>query len=144
MLLNPWITPWTAFGVDPLTQFERLERELDRVFSVGREPALDVWTNENDVRVAVRVPGYAPEEVEVSLDGDVLTVQGARPARALAEEDRWHLRERSSEGFTRTLRLPFRVEADEVAARYENGVLWVELPRAHAERPRKITIKNPS
>lgn len=134
MLLNPWISPWTA-------HVARLERELARVFQNGGEPTLDVWTGENAVRVALRAPGYAPETIDVALDGDVLTLQGTRKTHELAEGERWHLHERDTEGFTRSVQLPFRVEQDQVAARYEHGVLWVDLPRSHAERAKKITIR---
>ena len=57
-----------------------------------------------------------------------------------------YLRQNPKEGerFARRVRLPFRVEQDRIAARYENGVLWVDLPRAEAERAKKITVHNPS
>jgi HSP20 family protein len=139
MLLNPWIIPWSdSFGPDP---FERLEREIGRAFRVDREPRLDVWSNENELRIALCVPGFAPEEVDVSLDGDVLMLAGARAAKALADGERWHLRERDVERFTRTLRLPFRVEANDVQARYEHGILWITLPRAQTDRAKKIAIR---
>lgn len=144
MLQNPWIFPWPeafsagAFTAHPLARFER---EVERMLRGDRAPALDVWTGETEARVALNVPGFAPEEVQVTLDGDVLSIEGSRAAKALGPEDRWHLREREVERFQRSVRLPFRVEANEVEARHEHGVLWIKLPRAHAERPKKITVR---
>lgn len=134
MLLNAWINPWAS-------HVAALERELGRAFQNASEPALDLWTSENAVRVALRAPGFAPEAFDISIDANVLTLQGAREARTLADGERQHLRERDNERFTRRVRLPFRVEQEQVTARYENGVLWVELPRAHAERAKKINVR---
>ncbi|MCE9593124.1 MAG: Hsp20/alpha crystallin family protein [Planctomycetes bacterium] len=141
MLLNPWIN---VLGAEPLARMQRLEREMNRLFTAEREPAVDVWTSNDEARVAVRLPGFAAEDVDVSLDGDVLTIQGNRAAQAPVEGERWHVRERGETEFTRALRLPFRAERDEVEARFDQGVLWIRLPRAHAERAKKITVKNPS
>jgi HSP20 family protein len=141
MLLNPWIN---VLGAEPLAHMQRLEREMNRLFAVEREPAVDVWVGDDEARIAARLPGYAAEDVDVSLDGDLLTIQGKRAVRAPADGERWHVRERGDAEFARTLRLPFRAERDEVEARFEHGVLWVRLPRAHAERAKKITVKNPS
>jgi len=60
----------------------------------------------------------------------------------LNEGESYHRQERGSGSFTRTVRLPFRVEADKVSAKYERGILQITLPRAEEDKPKKIQIKS--
>jgi HSP20 family protein len=80
-------------------------------------------------------------DLEISVVGDTLTLRGVRAPEKLGEGENYHRRERGSGRFTRALQLPFRIEADEVSATLKNGVLNITLPRAQADRPRKIQVK---
>jgi HSP20 family protein len=68
-------------------------------------------------------------------------LRGNFPEKKLKEGERWIRRERPAHAFTRTLRLPFRVESEKVTAEYKNGILSLSLPRAEAEKPQRIQIK---
>jgi HSP20 family protein len=130
---------------------ERMRRDLDRLTSdwpregwwgVARGyPALNVWTSENSAVVTAELAGVHPGEIDISVEDDTLTLRGERRPQELEEGASYHRRERRFGSFVRTLRLPFRVEAEAVEANFQNGVLRIELPRAEADKPRKITVK---
>jgi HSP20 family protein len=70
----------------------------------------------------------------------VLTLEGARQLKLQQEDVKWHRRERAYGTFSRTVQLPFRVDPDKVPARFDNGILEIELERLEADRPKKIEI----
>jgi HSP20 family protein len=115
------------FGV-----FERLAtREFPRV---------NVEADEEGARVVAELPGVAASDVELTVEGDVLTIQGKRAEPAPAEGGTQRLRERETGAFARTIQLPFNIQADAVVAVHKNGLLEIELPRAASERPKKIAV----
>ncbi|MCL2669310.1 MAG: Hsp20/alpha crystallin family protein [Syntrophaceae bacterium] len=132
--------------MDPLREVQRLQREMNRVFSdfehppTQEFPLVNAWVGEGDVIATVELPGVDPGKVEVSIVGDTLTISGLRERVALKEGESYHRQERSHGRFTRTLQIPFSVEADKVDARYDKGILRITLPRAEADKPRKISV----
>jgi HSP20 family protein len=90
--------------------------------------------------VRAEIPGIEPNDMEISLVNDTLTVKGSRQAEVLQEDETCHRQERGYGQFTRTIQLPFAIEADRVQASFNSGVLEVKLPRAEAEKPRKISV----
>jgi HSP20 family protein len=130
----------------------RLHREVDRLFSDsftmagGRTapnyPAINVWTNEDGAVVTAELPGVDANDIDISVVNDSLTLSGERKVEGLEEGNQYHRRERGYGKFNRTFQLPFKVEADNVDALFENGILHLSLPRAEADKPRKITVKS--
>jgi HSP20 family protein len=104
-------------------------------------PAMNVWTNENGAVVTAELPGLDPEDIDISVVNDTLTLKGKRDADECDQETRFHRRERGCGSFTRAFQLPFQVEPGKVEAKFEKGVLSITLPRAEADKPRKIAIK---
>jgi HSP20 family protein len=90
--------------------------------------------------VTSELPGVTSTDVTLNLQDDVLTLEGTRRP---AEEQgiSWQRRERTYGTFSRAVQLPFRVDPDKVQARFNNGVLEVELERLEADRPKKIEIR---
>ena len=103
-------------------------------------PAMNVWTNENGAVVTAELPGFEPQSIDISVVGDTLSVSGNRAADDVGEA-RYHRRERGCGRFTRSFQLPFQVEGDAVEAAFEKGVLRITLPRAEADKPKKIAVK---
>ncbi len=132
---------------NPWLEMERFEREASGLLSgLGRSrtagfPPINVLTSENEVIVTSEMPGVDPADVDLSVNGDTLTIKGTRKPQELAEGQKWHRRERGHGNFYRTVQLPFNVESSKVNADYTKGVLTVKLPRAEADKPRKITVK---
>jgi HSP20 family protein len=140
---------WRFGGMtDPLREMQRLQQEMNRVFSGldqtgSREnPPVNAWVGESDVIVTSEIPGIDPEKVELSVVGDTLTISGSREPEGVKEGENYHRQERSFGRFTRSLQLPFHVEAGKVEAKYEKGILKITLPRAEADKPRKIAVKS--
>src|SRR3546814_19417779 len=86
------------------------------------------------------LPGLSAEDVELTIREDTLTMRGERHQVEEAEHAGWHRRERPYGTFSRTIGLPFRVDPDQVQAKFENGVIEVEMQRPEADRPRNIAI----
>ncbi len=132
-------------------ELDRLQRDMDRMVSSGYPsymrtapsfPALNIWSNEDELIITAEVPGINPEGLDISVVGDSLTLKGSRDAEELEEGARYHRQERGYGNFSRTVQLPFPVEIDSVNAKFTNGVLEINLPRAEADKPRKIAVKS--
>ncbi len=125
----------------------RLQDEMDRVFSrvadssPGTFPAVNVWASQESAVVTTELPGVELQDLDISVVGDTLTIRGSRRPEQLGEGDSYHRRERRWGQFVRVVQLPFWVEPDEVSATLKNGLLSITLPRAHADRPRKIQVR---
>jgi len=138
------------FGVmaDPLREMQRVQREMNSIFSgLGQSltqevPPVNVWVGESDAVVTAELPGVDPGKVDISVVGDALTISGSREAATLKGEESYHRQERNHGRFSRSLQLPFHVEAGKVEAKYDRGILRITLPRAEADKPRKISVKN--
>lgn len=132
---------------DPFTEVQRLQREMNRLFSGATEvyahdfPAVNVWRGENGAIVTAELPGIDPAKLDISVVGDSLTLTGIRELETLKEGESYHRQERTYGRFARTLQLPFQMVAAKVEAKYERGVLQITLPRVEAEKPKKISIK---
>lgn len=133
---NPW-NPWREFDA-----LERIFGEI--VTSEGAYtrtyPRVDAWVEGDTARAVVELPGVEPKDVELSVEGEHLTISCERKALETGEGQRMHRSERWHGKFEKKLRLPFRVEGGKVEARFSNGILSVTLPRAEDEKPKKITI----
>lgn len=126
-----------------------LRSELDRLFDdflerpatdAGRTvPPTDLWETEDAFVLEMELPGFEREDLDVALDRGTLTVSGVREVDAAEDQD-FHLRERTSGRFRRSFSLPASVRAQDVTARYENGVLRIDLPKAEEARTKKIEV----
>lgn len=128
-----------------LRDLNRLEQEFSRHrmnFENSSEfPPINVWIADHGAILRTEIPGTDPEQIDITLVNDTVTIRGSREADAVGEYKSCHRKERDCGQFVRSLQLPFAVEGDAVTARYENGVLEVTLPRAEADKPKKINIK---
>jgi HSP20 family protein len=103
---------------------------------------VDIWETNDAVEIRAALPGYRPEDVDVSMVGDVLTIKATDP-ESEHEEDlspTYHRREISHASCSRSLRLPVSVDSDRAEANYEHGMLHLTLPKAEAARPKQIKI----
>jgi len=130
---------------------DQLQREMNRLFdatSKGRVfnspsyPAINIWTNEDGQLVSAEMPGVLPDNIDIDVTGDALSISGVRKQDEVAKEAHYHRRERSYGSFSRTIQLPFMVDTNKVEASFKNGILLISLPRAEADKPKKITIKS--
>ena len=101
---------------------------------------LDVVEREDGVTVTASVPGIKPEDLDVTIEDNVLTIDGKTESTEETTDERFVIRERRAGAFRRSIRLPEFVNADEAATHYEHGVLTVTLPKAEERKARKLTI----
>jgi HSP20 family protein len=104
-------------------------------------PAVDVVETAEEVIVTASVPGIKADDLKISLTGDVLQLSAQTSEESERKDARYHLRERRSSAFSRSIGLPAPVESDKAQADFENGVLTLKLPKAQGARPRTITVK---
>jgi HSP20 family protein len=106
---------------------------------------VDVFATDSDVFVIASAPGLGPDELEVTIDENVLTLSGTIPNVAKsteAEGATWYLHENGHGQFRRTVTLPVDVDADQAEATFEHGILRLRLPKAEAAKPRQIKIRS--
>jgi len=105
-------------------------------------PALNVWEEGDSLVVEAELPGMKPADIEILVTGgDQLTLKGERKPLTV-EKSTLHRQERGYGKFERTLQLPYMVDAEKVEARFENGVLRIQLSKHEAARARKIEVKS--
>ncbi len=141
-LTNRFTWDWS-----PFREILQLRDEMDRFFGnaprrIDAEfPSVNVWLGPDDLVVTTEIPGVREEDLDISVQGDTLTLRGSRGADTLGENETYHRQERPSGSFVRTLLLPYQVDPDQTEARLEKGVLTLRLSRSQTEKPRHIPVK---
>ena len=142
--------------VDPVAQMERLQRDIERMFSgvdtgtsAERHP-VGPWFPDVDVEQATDavvfkfdLPGLKSDQVKVSVHDRLLTVAGERHEEREEKHEGYLSRERAIGRFERSVRLPENLQQDDVEASFSDGVLTVRVPRAGESTPREVTITTP-
>jgi HSP20 family protein len=142
------------FGELRSAQEERAQDQLDRLFAraLGLHgqwqgastpawaPALDISEGTDAYRVTVELPGVNLDDLEITLEDGLLTIQGERHVANDASEEQFHRVERSAGAFRRSITLPAHVEADTVEASMEDGVLRILVPKADEATPKRIQV----
>jgi HSP20 family protein len=103
--------------------------------------ALDVRTTEDAYEIEAALPGVKPEDVDISVLGETLTISARTGAEQSRDDDGYSYREIRRGSFSRTVTLPTSVKADEASATFENGMLRLSIPKAEEAKPRQIQIK---
>ena len=137
---------------NPFGELMSLRSAMDRLFEDswlrpsngfmdGQHPiALDVKTTNDAYEIDVALPGAKPEDVDISLLGETLTITAKTGEEESREEDGYSYREIRRGQFSRTVTLPTAVNAKAVKATFENGMLHLSVPKAEAAKARQIQI----
>lgn len=133
-----------------LREMRRTQEEMNRLFgglrfppslSLRTEfPPINLWAGADGAIVTAEVPGVNPDQIDVTVHQDTVTLHGKRDPEVIDENAIVHRQERQHGAFTRTVMLPFRVDANKVSARFDRGVLTLELPRPEMDKPRHIKV----
>ncbi|OQA37973.1 MAG: Spore protein SP21 [Chloroflexi bacterium ADurb.Bin325] len=140
--------------MDPAREMMSLREAMDRLFEEsflrpgllgGGESAagmlpIDVYETENAVFVKAAVPGIKPEDIDVTLTGDLLTIKGEFKAEQKEEKRNYLRQERRFGSFSRQLTLPVSVDADKCKASFEDGLLTLELPKVEQAKAKSIKV----
>jgi HSP20 family protein len=144
------LTTWPRSAWSIFDELESLHASMNRAIRNQRQqndyrgeryPLLNVWTSPEGLMVEADMPGVAPADVDIDLVGDELTISGKVNATATAENVVVHRQERPHGEFARKLKLPFRIDSNNVSAAFRNGVLRIKLPRSEEQKPRKIAVQ---
>ncbi|MBW2065194.1 MAG: Hsp20/alpha crystallin family protein [Deltaproteobacteria bacterium] len=136
-------------------EIDRLRNQIDRLFHdffdmrpfrlafEGGDwvPAADVSETDKEILVHAEAPGMNPKDIDVSLNGRVLTIKGEKKQEQEEKEKNLHRLERRYGSFYRSFELPADVDPDKVKASYKDGVLALALPKAKEQEVKKIEIK---
>lgn len=142
-----YITRW-----DPFREAVTLREAMDRLFEDSLVPArrraeqreqafrlpLDAYVTPGEIIIMANMPGVKPENVEITIEGDTLTIKGERPAPM--ENVNYVLQERTFGKFQRTLNINIPVDANKAEAKFENGLLTLTIPKAEAVKPKTISV----
>jgi HSP20 family protein len=146
--------------LDPAREAMSLREAMDRLFEEsflrpgffgnGESGAamlpMDMYETENEVVVKAAVPGATPEDIEVTVTGDLLTIKGEFKSESEEKDEKrnWHRQERRYGSFSRQVTLPAGVNTDACQADFENGVLTLKLPKAEEAKVKRVQITSKS
>jgi HSP20 family protein len=139
---------------DPFREFVTLQDRMNRLFrdsygSEGREEALttttfappvDVYEDEHNVTLKIEVPGIEEKDIDVRVENNTLTVHGERKFEKEEKEENFRRVERQYGSFVRTFTLPNTVDAEQVTADYDKGVLKIKLAKKAEAKPKQIKV----
>ena len=103
-------------------------------------PAIDVYEDASRIVLTLETPGIAPENLNLRVENNTLTIEGERKAHTDFKQENFHRIERRFGSFVRSFTLPQTVDTEQVAAHSEYGVLTVELPKKAAAQPKQIKV----
>lgn len=137
---------------EPMREVVSLREAMDRLFNDAytpsiratggwQSPAVDLYQTDDEVIVKAALPGMKPDDVQISIIDDTLTLKGEFKQTEEKQEKAYSLREQRLGAFERTFGLPTAVVADKARADFENGILTITLPKAEEVKPRMIAIK---
>jgi HSP20 family protein len=143
------VSRWQPFSWSPLREFQEEMMLVRKRFAAGNHPALastypplNIWGDSDKVYAEAELPGMQLDHLEIYVtEENQLTIQGERRKLEL-DKGVWYGQERGFGQFSRTIRLPVKVDADKVEARFEHGVLFVTLPKSEAAKPRRISVND--
>ena len=116
--------------------------DAQETLSVGNfMPAVDIYEDDQKLVLKLEVPGIKQEDLDVRLENQTLTVKGERKFESEEKEENFHRIERRFGSFTRSFTLPVSVDTASVAAKYENGVLAIQLAKKEAAKPKQVKIE---
>ena len=137
---------------EPAREMMTLREAMDRLFDDAftrplslrdnwSAPAIDMYQTDDEIVVKASLPGIKPDEVQINVTGEVLTIKGDTKQQEEKQEKAWHIREQRWGSFERSVVLPTDVVSDKAKAEFENGILTITLPKAEEVKPKVINIK---
>ena len=148
---NGDLTSW-----DPFSMLETLQDEMNRLFGLSSSrwpersagflegswrPAIDVYDEKDNLIVKADIPGLTKDDIEVTVEGNILTVKGEKKHEDKIKEKDFVREERFYGAFHRAIALPTSVDSEKVKAAYKNGVLELTLPKKEEAKPKQISIE---
>jgi HSP20 family protein len=142
-----FVTRW-----DPFREMTNLQSTLNRILSPeGNQndelmtsgtfiPPVDIYEDEHSFKLQVEVPGLSEKDIDIRLENNTLTLRGERKFESEQKEENFRRVERRYGSFVRSFTLPNSVDAENVSAQYENGVLNIQLAKKAEAKPKQIKV----
>lgn len=144
------MVPWEPFR-DMMTLRDAMDRLFEDSFvrprsgwlmpMGGADLALDMYETKDDVVVKTALPGVKPDEVDISLTGDTLTIRGETKEEKEANKENYLRKERRYGAFERSVTLPSGLQTDKAEASFDNGMLTLKIPKSEQVKPKSIKVK---
>jgi HSP20 family protein len=142
----------TIIRWDPFAEMASLRETFDRLFedprswrtsfgNVGNFLPVDVLDTADEIVVKASLPGVKPEDIDISVEGQLLTLKGESREEREEKAENWYHRERRQGSFVRQVQLPTEVDSSKAEAVFENGVLRLALPKAETVKPKSIKVQ---
>ena len=139
----------------PFPELTTLRQAMDRLFEDtavspwhfnrlaldGAEAPIDMYHTDESVVVKASIPGVKPEDVDISITGDTLTIKGETKSEEEVKEEHYFRKERRYGAFSRSIQLPTSLKTDKAEATFDNGVLTLTIPKAEKQKPKQIKVK---
>lgn len=133
---------------DPFASMRRMQSTMNRLFEGVRTPGLsgtyppvNFWAGQDTIVMTSELPGLTEKDIDLTVQDTMLSIRVTCPEPEAGDDIVWHRRERVDGTFLRSVELPFRVNPERIDARFENGVLTVEMQRPEEDKPKHIEVK---
>ncbi len=128
------------FG-SPFSLLEEVEEMARSAFKTGLVPKLDMYEEDKELVIKAELPGIRKKDLDIRLDGDVLTIKAEKKAAKETGEATHYTRERSYGQYVRYMTLPVRVDGERITATLKKGLLEIRMPKAEIPDAKQIEIK---
>lgn len=135
------------WNIDPWRELERMRRDIDSLFSGTNAagitysfPLINVYDGREELTVVAELPGLAKESVTITFVDNTLTIAGKKQPLEAAKNMAVIRQERSEGDFSKSLRIPVKVNQEKISAAFKDGILTVALPKAEEAKPKTISI----
>lgn len=147
------LSDWPSWSLhSPFEELDRMRRRMEQLSenltgglfrepSVGVFPLINLTEDEDKFFVRAELPGVKPDELDISVTGDTLTIKGERTLPVENEKSIYHRREREAGSFSRIINLPTQIDTGKVEARSADGVLTLIMSKAESAKAKQIQIK---
>jgi len=135
------IVHWEPFSLRPWSRWPRMWEEEEFWPEEFEGRGLDVYETDNEVVVEAPVPGVPEDKVEVSIEGDLITITGAVEEEKEEDKKKTYYRKTEKRSFCYTTSSPRPIKSDEATAEVKDGVVTVRIPKVEEAKPKKVTVK---
>jgi len=138
--LNFW-NPWNEVNALQQEMGRLFGRRWDNGTGASLYPAVNLWGDDTSVVLTAELPGFDPQELDITVQRNSITLKGERKPDEPKEGETYYRHERPAKAFSRTLELPVEVDPQSADASYEKGVLTLRLSRPETHQPHKVAVK---
>ncbi|MDP2586602.1 MAG: Hsp20/alpha crystallin family protein [Candidatus Komeilibacteria bacterium] len=135
MSLIKWTPLW-----DPFDEMDKMMSGLPNIQTGAFVPSLDIYQDKDNVIVETPLTGIKPEDVKISIENDVLTIEGRTEKKSEVEDKDYWRKEVRAGSFHRSVALPVSVNGDNAKAQYEDGILKITIPKEERAKAKTVTI----